>query len=115
MVYPLYINRVGERVSSGALRVNHQNESRLTRSFNNPSHIKHIVLIRYNANPLWWIRSEFIKLLHKPTEHSWRNGLLPDKWNISTSGYLIGYFDATYHDDEAEPRRRRGVGGGSVG
>ena len=62
-------------VWSGASCVYPHNKSLPTRSFDNPSHIEHIVLIRDDANSLGWICPELIELLHESTKHSWRNGL----------------------------------------
>lgn len=44
------------------------------RSFNNPGDIEHIILVRDDANSLWWICSELIELLHKPTKYCRRDG-----------------------------------------
>ena len=97
-------------MSSGAYHVS-VHKSLPTRSFNDPSNIEHIVLIRDDANSLGWIRSEFIELLHKSTKHGWRNRLFPTQYRTSAHrASAIEHFDATYHDSEAESRRRGDAG-----
>ena len=110
------INRTSEDegISSGALRVNLHNKSPPTRSFNNAGDVKHVILARHDANALRWIRPELVKFLHKPTKHSWRNGLFANKTSANRA-YAIELFYATYHDDEVESRRRGGVEGGERG
>ena len=50
-----------------------------TRSLNDPGNIKHVILVRHDANSLGWIRPKLVELLHKPTEYSWRDGLFPSE------------------------------------
>ena len=85
MAYPL--NRGDERRENfvRGRRVDILRKLPPTRSLKDAGYIKHIILVRDDANPLWRICSERIKFLHEPTKHRWRNGLFRNRQNMSTS------------------------------
>jgi hypothetical protein len=102
-------------MSSGASNFDLQSESVRTGSLNNSSHVEHVVLAGHDTNSLQWICSEFVELLHKPTEHSWRNGLFPRRRVSVRRTSVTRQFDATHHNEGVKWRRWGDVEGGTRG